>query len=174
MILSKPLVRLTTAHYQSTVSMISFAQVWAAQWSDMIPSQNVQFTIGIHLTLFRFNSIKVWSCGHHSLTYLRCKSQYSLCLYITDLLKIRASSLWHQYFSNALKTLKQKDLQLLWDVDTRWSLTLLMVECALILCKVSNTTFDVLYHHLILSTVGYWYISWGQWEKFSRARKIQA
>ena len=44
-----------TAHYQSTVSMISFAQVWTAQWSDTIPCQNVWFTVRIHLTLFRFN-----------------------------------------------------------------------------------------------------------------------
>ena len=29
--INKPLVRLTTAHYQSTVSMISFAQVLTAQ-----------------------------------------------------------------------------------------------------------------------------------------------
>ena len=47
MILSKPLVRLTTVHYQSAVSMISFAQVLTAQWSDTIPCRNVQFQVGI-------------------------------------------------------------------------------------------------------------------------------
>ena len=47
MILNKPLVRLTTAHYQSAVNMISFAQVLTAQWSDTIPCQNVQFQVGI-------------------------------------------------------------------------------------------------------------------------------
>ena len=47
MILNKPLVRLTTAHYQSAVSMISFAQVLTAQWSDIIPCWNVQFQVGI-------------------------------------------------------------------------------------------------------------------------------
>ena len=47
MILNKPLVRLTTAHYQSAVSMISFAQVLTAQRSDTIPCQNVWFQVGI-------------------------------------------------------------------------------------------------------------------------------
>ena len=47
MILNKPLVRLTTAHYQSAVSMISFAQVLTVQWSDTIPCQNVQFQVRI-------------------------------------------------------------------------------------------------------------------------------
>ena len=47
MILTKPLVRLTTVHYQSAVSMISFAQVLTAQWSDTIPCQNVQFQVRI-------------------------------------------------------------------------------------------------------------------------------
>ena len=50
MIFSKPLVRLTTAHYQSTVSVISFAQVLTAQWSDTIPSWNVRFQVRIDLT----------------------------------------------------------------------------------------------------------------------------
>ena len=36
--------------------MISFAQILAAQWSDTIPSQNVQFQVRIHLTLFHFNT----------------------------------------------------------------------------------------------------------------------
>ena len=56
MILSKPLVRLTTADYQCTVSMISFAQVLTAQWSDTIPNRNVQFQVRIDLTLFCFNT----------------------------------------------------------------------------------------------------------------------
>ena len=43
-------------HYQSAVNMISFAQVWTAQWTDTIPSRNVRFTIRIHLTLFCFNT----------------------------------------------------------------------------------------------------------------------
>ena len=56
MIFSKPLVRLTTADYQCTVSMISFAQVLTAQQSNTIPSWNVWFQVGIDLTLFRFNT----------------------------------------------------------------------------------------------------------------------
>ena len=52
-------------------------------------------------------------------------------------MQIRASSLRRQYFSDVLNSLEQKDLQLLRDVDTRWSSTLLMVERALILRLVS-------------------------------------
>ncbi|KAJ6451754.1 hypothetical protein C8R45DRAFT_848205, partial [Mycena sanguinolenta] len=47
---------------------------------------------------------------------------------------IRASSLWRQYFSEILKALQQKDLQLR-DVDTRWSSTLLTVDPAVLLCE---------------------------------------
>ncbi|KAJ6597322.1 hypothetical protein B0H10DRAFT_2196991 [Mycena sp. CBHHK59/15] len=46
---------------------------------------------------------------------------------------IRASSLRRQYFSDILKALQQKDLQLLRDVDTRWSSTLLMIDRAVLL-----------------------------------------
>ncbi|KAJ7849934.1 ribonuclease H-like domain-containing protein [Mycena leptocephala] len=46
---------------------------------------------------------------------------------------IRASSLRRQYFSEVLKALQMKDLQLLWDVDTRWSSTLIMIDCAILL-----------------------------------------
>ncbi|KAJ6610156.1 ribonuclease H-like domain-containing protein, partial [Mycena sp. CBHHK59/15] len=46
---------------------------------------------------------------------------------------IRASSLCRQYFSDILKALQQKDLQLLRDVDTRWSSTLLMIDRAVLL-----------------------------------------
>ncbi|KAF8142566.1 hypothetical protein K438DRAFT_1635177, partial [Mycena galopus ATCC 62051] len=49
--------------------------------------------------------------------------------------QIRASSLRRQYFSEVLKALKQKDLQLLRSErsDTRWSSTLLMIERAVLL-----------------------------------------
>ena len=53
-------------------------------------------------------------------------------------LKIRASSIHRQYFSEALAALKIKDYQLLRDVDTRWSSTLLMIDCALLLQCVSD------------------------------------
>ncbi|KAJ7794507.1 hypothetical protein B0H13DRAFT_1675373, partial [Mycena leptocephala] len=49
---------------------------------------------------------------------------------------IRASSLRRQYFSEVLKALQQKDLQLLRDVDTRWSSTLLMIDRAILLREV--------------------------------------
>ena len=45
--INKPLVRLTTAHYQSAVSMISFAQVLTVQWCNTIPCQNVWFQVRI-------------------------------------------------------------------------------------------------------------------------------
>ena len=47
MILNKPLIRLTTVHYQSAVSMISFAQVLTGQWSNTIPCRNIRFWLGI-------------------------------------------------------------------------------------------------------------------------------
>ena len=53
-------------------------------------------------------------------------------------LKIQASSIHCQYFSEALAALKMKDYQLLHDVDTRWSSTLLMIDCALLLRHVSD------------------------------------
>jgi hypothetical protein len=45
--------------------------------------------------------------------------------------QIRSSSLRRQYFNEIVKTMHQKELQLLRDVDTRWSSTLLMIERAL-------------------------------------------
>ncbi|KAH7904017.1 hypothetical protein BJ138DRAFT_1019726, partial [Hygrophoropsis aurantiaca] len=54
---------------------------------------------------------------------------------------IRASSIRRQYFSAILSALKQKDLQLLRDVDVRWSSTLLMIECAILLCAVCAVAF---------------------------------
>ncbi|KAJ7204440.1 hypothetical protein GGX14DRAFT_323885, partial [Mycena pura] len=47
--------------------------------------------------------------------------------------QIRASSLRRQYFSEVLNALEMKDLQLLRDVDVRWSSTLLMVDRAILL-----------------------------------------
>ncbi|KAJ6603666.1 hypothetical protein B0H10DRAFT_1740496, partial [Mycena sp. CBHHK59/15] len=44
----------------------------------------------------------------------------------TSVRVIHASSLRHQYFSEVLKALQMKDLQLLRDVDMRWSSTLIM------------------------------------------------
>ena len=63
---------------------------------------------------------------------------YAFTISDTDLvaIQIRASSLRRQYFSDVLKALKMKDLQLLCDVDTQWSSTLLMIEWALLLHEV--------------------------------------
>ncbi|KIK02918.1 hypothetical protein K443DRAFT_96091, partial [Laccaria amethystina LaAM-08-1] len=44
---------------------------------------------------------------------------------------IQSSSLRRQHFSTIVETMCHQDLQLLRDVDTRWSSTLLMTECAL-------------------------------------------
>ncbi|KAK7006945.1 HAT family dimerization domain-containing protein, partial [Favolaschia claudopus] len=51
----------------------------------------------------------------------------------TSIRLIRASSLRRQYFSEVLKALQKKDLQLLRDVDTRWSSTLIMIDRAVLL-----------------------------------------
>jgi len=42
--------------------------------------------------------------------------------------QIHSSSLRRQYFSEIVQALEKRDLQLLRDVDTRWSSTLLMLE----------------------------------------------
>ncbi|KAF7347428.1 HAT family dimerization domain-containing protein [Mycena venus] len=65
----------------------------------------------------------------------------------TSVRVIRASSLRRQYFSEVLKALQMKDLQLLRDVDTRWSSTLIMIDRAILLREVidkflSNTEFQ--------------------------------
>ena len=62
-----------------------------------------------------------------------------LCKVVSDKFEsqIRASSIRRQQFSQIVKTFTGKDLQLLRDVDTRWSSALLMIERALILEEVS-------------------------------------
>jgi hypothetical protein len=59
--------------------------------------------------------------------------------HLSDILQIRKSSLRRQYFQKCLETLKQGDLQLLRDVETRWSSTLLMSDRALLSRAVSFT-----------------------------------
>ena len=44
------------AAVNQSVSMISFAQVHTVQWSNTIPSWNVQLLVRIHLTWFCFNT----------------------------------------------------------------------------------------------------------------------
>ncbi|KAI5896313.1 uncharacterized protein SCHCODRAFT_01093448 [Schizophyllum commune H4-8] len=51
----------------------------------------------------------------------------------TAIRAIRASSLRRAYFEEVIAALKQKNMQLLRDVETRWSSTLLMVERAILL-----------------------------------------
>ncbi|KAJ6557496.1 hypothetical protein B0H19DRAFT_1290470 [Mycena capillaripes] len=51
----------------------------------------------------------------------------------TSVRVIRASSLRRQYFSEVLRALQMKDLQLLLDVDARWSSTLIMIDRAILL-----------------------------------------
>ena len=61
----------------------------------------------------------------------KCHSNIvKLCFGLMSL-KIQASSIHRQYFSEALAALKMKDYQPLRDVDTHWSSTLLMIDCAL-------------------------------------------
>ncbi|KAK0501117.1 hypothetical protein EDD18DRAFT_1067752 [Armillaria luteobubalina] len=52
---------------------------------------------------------------------------------------ICSSSLWCEHFANTVKTLINKELQIILDTDTCWSSTHLMMEQALILCLAINT-----------------------------------
>ncbi|KAK0502611.1 hypothetical protein EDD18DRAFT_1065161, partial [Armillaria luteobubalina] len=52
---------------------------------------------------------------------------------------IRSSSLRCEHFANTVKTLINKELQIILDTDTRWSSTHLMMEQALILHLAINT-----------------------------------
>ena len=54
--INQPLVRILLRIINLSVSMISLTQVWTAQWSNTIHTWNVQFQVGIHLTLFCFNT----------------------------------------------------------------------------------------------------------------------
>ena len=85
MILNKPLVRLTTVHYQSTVSMISFAQVLTVQWSNTIPCQNVQFQVRITSHNILFQQPPLSSSSHIPYTWCiplpACCATWSTCWY---------------------------------------------------------------------------------------------
>ncbi|KAJ6556030.1 ribonuclease H-like domain-containing protein, partial [Mycena capillaripes] len=66
-------------------------------------------------------------------TFLAAIDRDPIATVRTTVRVIRASSLRRQYFSEVLKALQQKDLQLLRDVDTRWSSTLIMIDRAILL-----------------------------------------
>ena len=69
-------------------------------------------------------------------------------------LQIHSLSIHHQYFSEMLTALKMKDYQLICDVDTHWSSTLIMIDHALLLqCVISY--FRWFWSHLNGSP-GYW------------------
>ena len=82
MILSKPLVRLTTVHYQSAVSMISFAQVLTAQSSDTIPCWNAQFQVRITSHNIPFQQyVLVQGEGYNDMSeYIKVEMRLSLCV----------------------------------------------------------------------------------------------
>ena len=84
-----------------------------------------------------------------------CHYQYGLCCSLCSQIQV-VSDTWHQsvkltniifqiwalslhrqYFSDVLRTLHLKDLQLLQDMDVCWSSTLLMVEHAILLHHIS-------------------------------------
>ncbi|KAK7030041.1 hypothetical protein R3P38DRAFT_2775478 [Favolaschia claudopus] len=71
--------------------------------------------------------------GEEAHTFLDAIARDPVATIRTSVRVIRASSLRRQYFSEVLKALQQKDLQLLRDVDTRWSSTLLMIDRAILL-----------------------------------------
>ncbi|KAF7328296.1 Dimer-Tnp-hAT domain-containing protein [Mycena sanguinolenta] len=66
-------------------------------------------------------------------TFLDAIARDPIATVRTTVRVIRASSLRRQYFSEVLKALQKKDLQLLRDVDTRWSSTLIMIDRAILL-----------------------------------------
>ncbi|KAJ7660136.1 ribonuclease H-like domain-containing protein [Mycena polygramma] len=66
-------------------------------------------------------------------TFLDAVARDPVATVRTTVRVIRASSLRRQYFSEVLKAMQEKDLQLLRDVDTRWSSTLLMIDRAILL-----------------------------------------
>ena len=75
MILTQPLVRLTAAHYQSAASMISFAQVSTAQWSDTFLVGMFSFQLEYHLMsiLFQQCDMTIWDkILQHSMPWLTC------------------------------------------------------------------------------------------------------
>ncbi|KAJ7809475.1 hypothetical protein B0H14DRAFT_3759706 [Mycena olivaceomarginata] len=57
----------------------------------------------------------------------------SSVIFLQTLVQIRSSSLRRHFFSDVLKSLQLKDLELLRDVITRWSSTLLMIDRGLLL-----------------------------------------
>ena len=81
--ITQPLVRILLWIINPSVSMISFAHVFIAQWSDTVPSRNVWFQVRIHLTLFHFN------------TSLPCGPSISDCTYVVpDLNGANVQMIW--------------------------------------------------------------------------------
>ncbi|KAG1908766.1 uncharacterized protein F5891DRAFT_899667, partial [Suillus fuscotomentosus] len=66
--------------------------------------------------------------------------------------EVQTSSLHRQYFTSILNALKQKDLQLLRDIDVYWSSTLLMAEHAIVLREVSIYIFPKLQKYKLTSS----------------------
>ncbi|KAK6969568.1 hypothetical protein R3P38DRAFT_2814139 [Favolaschia claudopus] len=71
--------------------------------------------------------------GAEPRTFLDAIARDPIATVRTSVRVIRASSLRRQYFSEVLKALHMRDLQLLRDVDTRWSSTLIMIDRAVLL-----------------------------------------
>ena len=63
-----------------SVSMISFAQVYTAQWFNTIPHQNVQLLVGIHLTWFCFNSKVIIDAIGYCISAVRIIYRYNCLL----------------------------------------------------------------------------------------------
>ncbi|KAF8149814.1 hypothetical protein B0H34DRAFT_633403, partial [Crassisporium funariophilum] len=82
---------------------------------------------------------------------------------------IRASSIRRQQFSQIVKTFMGKDLQLLRDVDTRWSSAMLMIERALILEECIESFFNVPEFHDLRNK---YRLDDEEWNALSVAREI--
>lgn len=82
---------------------------------------------------------------------------------------IRASSIRRQQFSQIVKTFMGKDLQLLRDVDTRWSSALLMIERALILERCLESFLNIPEFHNLRDK---YHLTDEEWNALSVAREI--
>lgn len=114
----------------------------------------------------RFNSTR--SHCNCTDTCMRCMYTISLLIVLIvanlDILKVQASSIHRQYFSEALVGAKLNNLQLLRDIDVRWSSTLLMIDRAICLKRVcEHINLCLTYIHLFYQ--GYQSVSWEGWAR---------
>ncbi|KAJ7064003.1 hypothetical protein C8F01DRAFT_958642, partial [Mycena amicta] len=88
---------------------------------------------------------------------------------------IRASSLRRQQFLEIIRSLSQDELQLLRDVDTRWSAVLLMIDRALLLhAACFCTEFDPIDKFLLKYGFEDYRLSTQEWKALERFKDVLA